>query len=104
MKFQEEKARQEKLDRPERLDRPDRLERSELPPMASAAGPIGQPPIPMQSSNLVTIGGSQPPPSLGHFGFMQPYGRPHSPRSLDRPPQPQHLQQQVDDLISKVVT
>lgn len=87
--YEEESRRLEKLERPERIDRPDRVdrpERSDIGPITST--PIGQPPLPnlMQSSNLVTIGGSQPPP-MGHYGFLPQFGHPQSPRNLEKPPQ-----------------
>lgn len=87
--YEEESRRLEKLERPERIDRPDRIdrpERSDIGPLTST--PIGQPPLPnlMQSSNLVTIGGSQPPP-MSHYGFLPPFGHPQSPRNMEKPPQ-----------------
>lgn len=84
--YDEEQRRIEKLERPERLDRPDRMDRQERPEMGSISSTsIGQPPLPnlMQSSNLVTIGGSQPPP-MSHYGFL-PFGHPQSPRNLEKP-------------------
>lgn len=87
--YEEESRRLEKLERPERLDRPERVdrpERADMGPIAST--PIGQPPLPnlMQSSNLVTIGGSQPP-HMSHYGFLPQFGHPHSPRNMEKPPQ-----------------
>jgi arginine-glutamic acid dipeptide repeat-containing protein len=97
--FDEEKQRVEKLERPERIDRP---ERTDLGPITSSS--IGQPPIPslMQSSNLVTIGGSQPPP-MSHYGYMA-YNHPQSPRAHDtknhqnqNEPQNLKIKQEVPD-------
>lgn len=80
MEGQFEEEKKEKLERPERVDRP---ERSDLGGMST---PIGQPPLPslMQSGNLVTIGGGQPP--MNHYNFMSslPYPHPQSPRPLDK--------------------
>lgn len=92
----EEEKKLEKLERPERLDRPDRIDRSdrsEMGPMTSSS--IGQPPLPslMQSSNLVTIGGSQAP-QINHYGFMtgvSPFSHPQSPRNADKAQS--HMQQ-----------
>lgn len=86
--YEDEARRLEKLERPERIDRPDRIdrpERADIGPISST--PIGQPPLPnlMQSSNLVTIGGSQPPP-MSHYGFLPPFGHPQSPRNMEKPP------------------
>lgn len=85
----EEEKKMEKLERPERLDRPeriDRTDRSEMGPVTSSS--IGQPPLPslMQSTNLVTIGGSQAP-QINHYGFMtgvSPFSHPQSPRITDK--------------------
>lgn len=93
--YEEESRRLEKLERPERLDRPDRVERPERSEMGSITStPIGQPPLPnlMQSSNLVTIGGSQPP-AMNHYGFLPPFGHPQSPRNMEKPPQPHSISQ-----------
>lgn len=85
--YEEEKQRTEKLERPERVERP---ERTDL-----GAPPIGQPPLPslMQSSNLVTIGGNQPP-SINHYGYMPSFTLPQSPRNLEKP-QPQNEPQNL---------
>lgn len=103
--FDEEKQRTEKLERPERVERPERTDLS-----AMGAPPIGQPPLPslMQSSNLVTIGGNQPPPAMNHYGYMPglPFTHPQSPRNLEKPPQPQSepqnlkIKQEVPDTNS----
>lgn len=98
--YDEEKQRTEKLERPERVERP---ERSDLAP------PIGQPPLPslMQSNNLVTIGGNQPP-AMNHYGYMPglpPFTHPQSPRNHEKPPQPQNepqnlkIKQEVVDVV-----
>lgn len=84
--YEEESRRLEKLERPERIDRPDRIDRSDradVGPITSTS--IGQPPLPnlMQSSNLVTIGGSQPP-HLNHYGFLPQFGHPQSPRNMEK--------------------
>lgn len=60
-----------------------RPERIEMPVPSSLPPQIGQPPIQnlMQTGNLVTIGGNQPP--LNHYGFIpgSPYHSNPSPRS-----------------------
>lgn len=84
--FEEESRRIEKLERPERIERPDRLDRPERDVAPITSTPIGQPPLPnlMQSSNLVTIGGSQPP-HMNHYGFLPQFGHPQSPRNMEKP-------------------